>query len=247
MELDRAARRFLEKLWRRCAKRGRISHCNKTTHSPLLPDAVMSERDIFTAALQIADPAERSAYLGQACTGDAALRQRVEMLLGTHGSAGDFLERPAVDQMVSGPATESAFVRPARRGPSRGNPRERTARRATTWPSSPRRRSPAALGRLGHYEVLEVVGHGGFGMVFQAFDEKLHRVVAIKVLSPQPGGSGTARKRFIREAQAAAAVRHDHVVTIHAVEEVGRPLPGHGVRRRHLAAGEARPKRARWR
>jgi serine/threonine protein kinase len=78
---------------------------------------------------------------------------------------------------------------------------------------------PEYLGRLGPYEVLQVIGKGGFGIVLKAFDPSLHRVVAIKVLAPFLATSGTARKRFIREAQAAAAVTHDHVVTIHAVDE----------------------------
>jgi serine/threonine protein kinase len=78
---------------------------------------------------------------------------------------------------------------------------------------------PGRLGRLGHYEVLAVIGRGGMGIVFKAFDERLHRVVAIKVLAPQIATGVTAGKRFIREAQAAAAVRNDHVVDIHAVEE----------------------------
>jgi serine/threonine protein kinase len=60
--------------------------------------------------------------------------------------------------------------------------------------------------------------------VFKAFDEALQRVVAIKVLSPQFASNATARKRFTREAQAAAAVAHEHVVTIHAVEDSG-PVP----------------------
>ena len=80
-------------------------------------------------------------------------------------------------------------------------------------------RQPGALGRLDHYEVLEVVGKGGMGVVFKAFDEKLRRVVAIKVLAPQLATSGTARQRFVREAQAAAAVSHEHVINIHAVED----------------------------
>jgi uncharacterized protein (TIGR03067 family) len=79
------------------------------------------------------------------------------------------------------------------------------------------------LGRLGHYEIQELIGKGGFGIVLKAFDEKLHRVVAIKVLAPQVASSGTARKRFTREAQAAAAVAHEHVVTIHAVEDDHNP------------------------
>ena len=64
-----------------------------------------------------------------------------------------------------------------------------------------------------------MVGQGGMGVVLKAFDEVLHRVVAIKVLAPQLATSASARKRFIREAQAAAAVCHEHVVAIHAVEE----------------------------
>jgi serine/threonine-protein kinase len=81
---------------------------------------------------------------------------------------------------------------------------------------------PDSLGRLGHYEVLEVVGKGGMGMVLRAFDEKLHRVVAIKVMAAELAASATARQRFIREARA-AAVTHEHIVTIHAVEEEHRP------------------------
>src|SRR5436309_38611 len=57
---------------------------------------------------------------------------------------------------------------------------------------------PDTLGRLGHYHVQEVLGKGGFGIVLKAFDERLHRIVAIKVLSPAYAASGSARKRFIR-------------------------------------------------
>jgi hypothetical protein len=78
---------------------------------------------------------------------------------------------------------------------------------------------PGHLGRLGHYEVHEVVGRGGMGLVLKAFDERLHRVVAIKVMAPQLASCATARRRFVREARAAAAVRNEHVVGIHAVEE----------------------------
>jgi WD40 repeat protein/serine/threonine protein kinase len=83
---------------------------------------------------------------------------------------------------------------------------------------------PGHIGRLGHYEVLEVVGRGGMGVLLRAFDEKLHRVVAIKALAPQLANSATARQRFSREAHAAAAVVHEHVVAIHAIED-GGPVP----------------------
>jgi serine/threonine protein kinase len=79
---------------------------------------------------------------------------------------------------------------------------------------------PDLLGTLGPYEVREVIGQGGMGIVLKAFDPALHRVVAIKVLAPALAGSATARRRFTREAQAAAAVCHEHVVAVHGVQEV---------------------------
>ncbi|MHC4880922.1 MAG: bifunctional serine/threonine-protein kinase/formylglycine-generating enzyme family protein, partial [Planctomycetota bacterium] len=82
---------------------------------------------------------------------------------------------------------------------------------------------PDSLGRLGHYEILEVVGRGAFGTVLRAFDEKLQRVVAIKVLAPEMAATSPARKRFLREARTSAAVRHENVVSIYAVED--EPIP----------------------
>jgi serine/threonine-protein kinase len=78
---------------------------------------------------------------------------------------------------------------------------------------------PGHLGKLGPYVVLEEIGRGGMGIVLKAHDTKLHRFVAIKVLSPRLAADATARQRFLREARAVAAVRHEHVVTIHDVDE----------------------------
>ena len=81
-----------------------------------------------------------------------------------------------------------------------------------------------SLERFGPYKVLEQIGQGGMGVVLKALDERLNRIVAVKVLAPGVAGDGLAKQRFIREARAAAAVSHDHVVTIHAVDEVdGQP------------------------
>jgi WD40 repeat protein len=80
------------------------------------------------------------------------------------------------------------------------------------------------IGKIGQYEVTEVIGRGGMGVVLKAFDPPLNRFVAIKVLAPQLATSAAARKRFAREAQAAAAISHEHVVAIHGVDEV-RGLP----------------------
>jgi serine/threonine protein kinase len=83
---------------------------------------------------------------------------------------------------------------------------------------------PENLGRLGEYEVIDRLGKGGMGVVFKGFDAGLNRYVAIKVLAPQWSSDAGARRRFTREAQAAAAVSHPHVITIHAVGEwQGRP------------------------
>ena len=65
------------------------------------------------------------------------------------------------------------------------------------------------------------------GIVLKAHDTKLNRVVAVKVLAPQLAAHATARKRFLREARAAAAVSHDHVVTIYAVEDKEPPKGSH--------------------
>lgn len=77
---------------------------------------------------------------------------------------------------------------------------------------------PEMLGRLGRYEIERLVGSGGMGVVFKAYDSELHRSVAIKMLAPHLSGSRSARERFAREARAAAAIVNDHVVPIHNVE-----------------------------
>jgi serine/threonine protein kinase len=82
---------------------------------------------------------------------------------------------------------------------------------------------PEMLGRLGRYEVERLIGAGGMGVVFKGFDTELNRPVAIKVLAPHLAGSGAARRRFAREARAAAAIVHEHVVAIHDVESDAEP------------------------
>jgi len=81
---------------------------------------------------------------------------------------------------------------------------------------------PSLLGRIGGYDVLEIIGQGGMGIVLKGFDPELKRYVAIKALSPHLGNSSLARKRFAREAQAAAAVVNPHVIAIHQVQPNGR-------------------------
>jgi hypothetical protein len=79
--------------------------------------------------------------------------------------------------------------------------------------------APGVLGRLDDYEVTELIGQGGMGVVLKAYDPGLKRWVAIKVLGLHLANDAVARQRFAREAQAAASVHHPHVITIHAVSE----------------------------
>ncbi|MGH7226969.1 MAG: serine/threonine-protein kinase, partial [Gemmataceae bacterium] len=71
----------------------------------------------------------------------------------------------------------------------------------------------------GSYRVLKVLGAGGMGVVFQAEDPKLNRLVALKAMLPALAASGTNKDRFIREARAAAAIEHDHIIPIFQVDE----------------------------
>ncbi|MCA9054065.1 MAG: zf-HC2 domain-containing protein, partial [Planctomycetaceae bacterium] len=83
-------------------------------------------------------------------------------------------------------------------------------------------RTEGAIGRLDDVEVLEVVGQGAMGVVLKGYQPELQRLVALKVLRPELCTSGAARKRFLREARAAASVVHPHVMPIHAVRADGR-------------------------
>ena len=137
----------------------------------------MTERDIFIVAVHKEDPAERQAYLDEACAGQPELRQQVEHLLRLHEGAGSFLEKPAAESAATG-----AFPG--------------TAEEASL---------PEAPGTLiGPYKLMEQIGEGGMGLVFVA--EQTHpvrRKVALKVIKP---GMDTRQviARFEAERQALA-------------------------------------------
>jgi hypothetical protein len=80
---------------------------------------------------------------------------------------------------------------------------------------------PEMLGRLGRYDIERIIGSGGMGIVLKAHDSELNRPIAIKLLAPHLSHVGAARERFAREGRAAAAVVHEHVVSIYNVEADG--------------------------
>jgi serine/threonine protein kinase len=165
-----------------------------------------SAKAIFLQALELTTATDLEAYLDTQCGSDAFLRREVEDLLRHHQGTEGFLESPPTAVMESVEQLRTMAPQP----------------KLLEFLGPPSRAD--SLGRLGHYEVLELVGSGGMGIVLKAFDEQLHRVVAIKAMAAPLATSATARQWFVREARAAAAVNHDNVVDIYAVEGTG-PVP----------------------
>lgn len=151
---------------------------------------------LFLIALEKKTPAERIQFLDETCGDNLEQRRRVEALLMAYDDAGSFLEKSPL-----GPVDTTSYPLDF------------------LTPSD----DPDLLGTLGEYQIQKVIGQGGMGIVFRALDPKLNRIVAIKVMSPLLAVNPNARKRFLREAQAAAAVSHPHIVTIHAVDEAQLP------------------------
>ena len=165
--------------------------------------------ELFAKVIELDSPDAQRALLDETCGDNADLRAGVERLLQAHHDAGSFLNRPpdglaptittgehhTVDD--SGAEFSLEFLTPTDK--------------------------PNCLGTLGQYEAIEAVGRGGMGLVLRAYDTKLNRVVAIKVMAPELAANPMAVKRFLREARAAAAVSHEHVVTIFAIEEENKP------------------------
>ncbi len=179
----------------------------------------MNERTIFLEAMEQPSPERRDAFLAQACGNDAQLRRKVDELLQAHNDAGSFIEHsPMVAPTITALPTSDTDDRT----PHSVSPEPPAAHPEINLSFLSPSSEPKHLGRLGSYEILEVIGRGAFGIVLRALDPKLNRVVAIKVLMPELAANAMSVRRFLKEAQAAAAVSHDHVVTIHAVDDTNQ-------------------------
>jgi hypothetical protein len=198
---------------------------------------VMNERDLFFR-LEIEDLAARRAHLQAACADNGELLSRDESLLASHEGESRYLQTPVGEQLGDDPTGQPAATIVMGTGSTQDESPSGEAASILDFSQLQERTrmsdeiplgylepptKPGSLGRLAHYEILEVIGQGAFGTVLRAFDEKLQRVVAIKVMAPELAATSPARKRFVREAQASAQIRHEHVVSVYSVEE--KPIP----------------------
>jgi serine/threonine protein kinase len=121
-----------------------------------------------------------------------------------------------------GPAT---VINPERRGTSSANGPGSTG--SSIWTrlfpkdsaSAPEFSPGPASCRLGHFLIEAMIGSGGMGAVFRAMDERLDRVVALKVLSPSLSRDQASVQRFVNEARAAARLDHDNIARVYFVGE----------------------------
>src|SRR5436190_2740540 len=83
---------------------------------------------------------------------------------------------------------------------------------------------PLPVKTIAHYRIVEPIGAGGMGAVYKAYDNKLQRIVALKLLPPEYVAQQDRRRRFFQEARAASALNHPHILTVYEVgEDEGKP------------------------
>lgn len=176
----------------------------------------MTEDTILESALALGSLQERHRFLQMICGEDDVLLARLQKRLQEIEQAR--MPEQSGRNTTAGALPEKTLVISPAEAEASGNAEDTID---TSFLDASSR--PGAMGRLGHYEVLKVLGQGAFGTVFLAFDEKLHRHIAIKTMHPQLAVSSPPRKRFLKEARAVAAMSHENIVTIFAVEEL--PVP----------------------
>lgn len=161
----------------------------------------MNEESIFFRAIECASPEEREIFLEEVCGDDAEKKERIDSLLRFHESVdGD-------DILV---ATQHAAEQASR---------DLTSCSLDFLGSS---QWLATGGKIDHYELLQVVGIGATSVVLEAFDTRLERIVAIKVLASESCRDPRTRERFKHEAKTAARISHPNVTQVLGVGEEDR-------------------------
>jgi serine/threonine protein kinase len=161
---------------------------------PVDQEAVKS---IFLVAVDKATPAERAAYLDQACGGDHELRREVEKLLAAHESPGSFLEKPAHELAAT--------------GPPEGPPGDR--------------HDEIQGSHIGPYRLLQPLGEGGMGAVFLAEQEKpVKRRVALKIIKSGMDSANIVA-RFDAERLTLAMMDHPNIAKVHDAGTTETGLP----------------------
>ena len=189
----------------------RITIVTNPTH--LLVDNLKMVKvdEVFAAAAEL-EGASREAFLNEQCA-TPEIRKKVMQLLSAHDRANDFLETPPIEIEASSLNAVDIDTKN-----DLGDP--------TIVPFLQlleKTDVSESLGRLDNYEIESVIGRGGMGVVFKAFDTKLKRNVAIKMLPWSFSGNPKYRKRFLREAESAAQVSHPNIVTIYSIEDSHTP------------------------
>jgi len=151
---------------------------------------------LFGEALELC-PEERAAFLDGACDGQPELRVKVEALLKANDRLQGFLSDP-----------------PLRIGSSERN--QDTAERVEEAPDA----QITAGTQLGPYRIEQLLGQGGMGRVYRAWDTRLERNVAIKAIHPA-ASSLSLEKALLREARLASSLNHPGIVTIYDILSVG--------------------------
>lgn len=147
----------------------------------------MKDSLIFKAALAIAYPKTRAEFLDDICAGDSATRARIEALMAAHPGDDSTPVFAAADQI---PRDAANPILNTIADPLSGEDDEDQIDVSFLQPSA----KAGSIGSLGHYQILNILGRGGFGIVFRAFDEKLHRHVAAKVMDPRMAATSPPRK-----------------------------------------------------
>lgn len=118
-------------------------------------------------------------------------------------------------ETADSPAVHALIEQICTTAPEIGLPAENAAEPVRLMPAQ----ASDEIGRLGSFRVLRELGRGGMGVVFVAEDPHLARRVALKVMRPTLLSQPAARQRFLSEARAVAALKHDHIVAIYQVAE----------------------------